>query len=151
MNPTLAHGSGPTGGQPIEPRGQSNEPRHCTPALAFVDAPFYEPADWRAVYLDRNRQHWCRLTDGRLLPVNRDGAGNWVSTRGEVLVFTPEGAIFRPADDPIEIPDLDTEREVLSIAAARLREGRPLGIEDEARVGLARRRLEAARRLEDAA
>ncbi|WP_295431134.1 hypothetical protein [uncultured Thiodictyon sp.] len=121
------------------------------PAPVFVDAPLFESADWSAVYLDQNRKHWCRLTDGQLLPVSRDAAGNWTTTRGEVLIFTPEGTIFRPADDPIILPDLDIEREVLVIAAARLRDGRPLGIEDDARVGLARRRVELWRQLEDAA
>ena len=112
--------------------------------LKFVAAPLYEPAEWGAVYLDPHRQHWC-LTGGRLLPVSRDRAGNWTTTRGEVLVFTLEGAMIRPADDPIIVPDLETEATILSIAAARLRAGRSLAIEDEARVALARRRLESAR------
>jgi len=133
------------GGEPDTARGQSNEPDHCTPGLQFVDQPFFEGAEWCSVFVDQNRKHWCRLTDGRLLPVSRDAAGNWVTTRGEVLIFTPEGAIFRPALDPIETPDMDHEALILELAARRLRAGHSLDLADDARVELARRRLESSR------
>lgn len=159
-HPTPRHDATPPGDQTgTGPMGQHTAPDHDTadterahgPALRFVAAPLYEPAEWRAVRVDDMRNHWLTAADGTRHPVSPDAAGNWLTTRGPVLIYTADGGIVRPADDPIAVPDFEHERHVLTIAAARLRSGRPLGLEDEARADLARRRLAVLARLEVAA
>lgn len=149
-----ANENGPSGGEPGEPQRtantNSNRVNYSATApddarlMAVADVPDGPASAWVAVYRDRNDGlHWLRTADGELVNVGHDAVGNWVTRHGEVQVFARDGTVIRPADDPIDVPDLEAESIVLELAAKRLRTGRGLDIAEEARVELARRRLRA--------
>jgi hypothetical protein len=110
--------------------------------MKLVDVPDGPAGEWVATYQDRgDGLYWLLTTDGKLHNVGPDAAGNWVANRGEPIVFCRDGTTFRPADELISAPDLESDSIVLEFAARRLRSGRTLDLADEARVELARRRL----------
>ena len=121
----------------VAPTG--NSPWEDLEVVAVAKNPF---GHWVRVYRHRlTLRHWLLDAENELHPVSRAG-NDWSCERAECRVYTEDGGIFYPADDPI--PDLSIEREVVATAEDRLKAGAPLTLEDEARLRIARRRLAEA-------